>query len=510
MTVSLRSAPSSFDDCTTKTAAHLSAVPQGDMVSHVPAVKRARLSTLYQRLHSFNQATPIGSLPPEILCYIFELAHLKAGNFRPWHHPDQRRPVPFTVSQVSGHWREVALNSPLLWSYVDISPPWSFTSICLALCRTKDCPLTINLTITDIAFGSLLTPSVINASASVLCGILAPHIPRCRKLIVKGDFTQLEHLFTSLMKTLHNSPTPFLEQLVFLPTGVRHTLAKLQPYSLGHEAPLAHLRVTTGMVQSLPFVGDLTSLHLATGDRTALELSDFTAIASSCPRLATLAIFDEAVYGPWPLEALVDFPSLRSLQIYGSFMSVSDLLRVVEAPLLEDLVIAPFTRDDLADYYQYTRHREVEGLDPKFATLRSITLSPVNSSCFALTEAAECFPDVELVMIPNIHADSFRDIFTDECAELVWPNLQGLALRNIDLQSMERLLSVITFRETSGNPLKTLYLDHDSIMRISSMQHLFPPTITLLEYDIWSTLKNEDLLQDPAHFVGNEFDFIPH
>lgn len=459
---------------------------------------------LYRRLHLINQTKSINTLPPEILCQIFEIARHSTSDSHSWDLPDPRRFLPITVSQVSRRWREVALNSPLLWSYIDISPPWSFNTICLALSRAQTCPLIINLAVPSVAFGNLLTPSVVNASASIICGLIAPCIPRCRKFVIKGDFCQLEPLFIAIIQTIQSSSAPLLEHLVIHPTGVGHLMSKLELQTLIQGVPVvSHLRVTSAMVPSLPCLNTLTAIHLTASDRRSITLAEFSALSTSSPHLDTLAIYDNAICGPWPLEAIIDIPSLRSLQIYGSFMSVSDLLRVVQAPMLEDLVIAPFAVNDLVDYREH-----ISKSLPKFTRLKSITLSPVSTSGFAqLEEAAECFPNVELVMIPNIHVDSFRDVFLGANSDIVWPNLRALALRNVDCKSVEKLFAVVAFREAAGRPLETLYLDHHSIQRVSSMLPVLPRSLNVVELDVWATLFDGDLLQGAAHFVGNDFDF---
>ncbi|KAG6864595.1 hypothetical protein C0991_008447, partial [Blastosporella zonata] len=74
--------------------------------------------------------------------------------------------------------------------------------------------------------------------------------------------------------------------------------------------------------------------------------------------------------------------------------------------------------------------------------------------------------------------------------------------------SMEKLLPVLAFREAAGRPLQKLYLDSASLQRISAVLHLVPQNVNVLEFDIWSTLHDEDLQDEAAHFVGNDFDFI--
>ncbi|KAG5645088.1 hypothetical protein DXG03_006902 [Asterophora parasitica] len=451
---------------------------------------------IYQRLRLINQATPIGFLPPEILGQIFDVAIRSKppeDNF-PWSHPWRRRSLPVTLSQVSGYWREVALNSPLLWSDVDISPPWALNIIRLYLTRSKSCPIHLNLGIPTIAFGNLLTPAVANASAHILCDIIAPHISRCRKITVKGDFHHLEPLLEAVMKIFHPLRAPRLEHLVMQVTSVRQTYSSF--FSEG--APiLSHLRLSCIMMPYLPQLPKLTSLHLALGDGHGIDLITLHSIATSCTSLETLALIDDVVCGPWPLTATIDFPSLRSLQIYGTFTGVSDLLRVVSAPLLEDLVIAPVVADDLLAY-----HQGAATSAPKFPNLRSITLEPVSASGFSLLlVAAECFPDVERLTIPKIYPDSFHDVFTGVDVDVFWPNLKALAVRNIDTSAMEKLLDVISFRAAAGRPLRTIYLDSASVCRNSST--VLPLALEVVEHDMWM-----QLILEMTHLVENEFDYL--
>ncbi|KAF5374446.1 hypothetical protein D9615_009103 [Tricholomella constricta] len=482
----------------------LTSVPRGAART---ALLRWAQHDFYHSLRLINQATPIGSLPAEILGKIFEVANRSktTEDHYPWSNPYQWKPLPVAVSQVSSYWRDVALDSPLLWTEIDISPPWSLKTICLFLRRSKACPIHLNLTIPTIAFGNLLTPAVVNASAHILCDHIAQHIPRCRKISIKGDFHQLEPLLDAIINTILPSGASQLERLVMHITSVPDFQSDVHPTLFSQGFPvLTHVQVTSLMVPFLPSLPQVTSLQLALGDTHGIDLATFLALAASCPSLETLTIFDDVICGPWPLTATIDFPFLRSLQIYGTFTSVSDLLRVVSAPLLEDLVIAPVVADDLLAYHQHASTSA-----PKFSNLRSITLSPVSTSGFALLLlASECFPDVERLTIPNIHANSFCDILTGIHADIVWPNLKALALRNVDADAMQKLLTVMSFRKAAGWPLQTLYLDAASLHRIAFTVSSFPPQVEVVEYDVWSMLHDEDLLHEAAHYVGNDFDFI--
>ncbi|KAF8072243.1 hypothetical protein FPV67DRAFT_1779290 [Lyophyllum atratum] len=481
--------------------------PVGKDAAQAVVRKRAERA-VYSRLRLLNQATPVGSIPPEILVQIFEFADRSsaAQERRPWSHAIRRKAIPITVSHVSGHWRDVALSSPVLWTEINISPPWSLKTIRRFLSRSAACPIHLNLTIPTIGFGHLLSSGLLNDNAQSLRDIILEHIPRCRKITIKGDFGQLEPLLYTMLNTIYASKVPPpLEHLNVQVTNVPNFPGDVYHPFLPRGAPLlTQLRVTSLMVPCLPPLERVTSLHLALGGTNGIDVDVFTATIASCPLLETLAVYDDAIVGPWPLTGEIELPSLRSLQIYGTFASVSDLLRVASAPLLEDLVIAPIVGDDLLPFYHQTL-----ASGPKFSTVKSITLSPVFTSGFSiLINASWCFPAVERLTIPNIHPDSFRDIFEGPDALEIWPNLKAIASRNIDTERMRTLISVIEFRKALCRPLEALYFDYASIQRVASMVPLLPQGIQVVEHDVWSMLHDEDLLHEPSHFVGNDFDFI--
>ncbi|GLB40727.1 putative P-loop containing nucleoside triphosphate hydrolase protein [Lyophyllum shimeji] len=502
MTVTLRPPSTGYEENTVNRSAQ-------------KAAARAALSTWPQHdvcrlLRLRNQTKPVNTLPPEILVRVFELAAQSSveQDRRPWGHPRRRTPFPITVSHVSAHWRDLALNSPLLWTDIDISPPWSLKRIRLFLARSKTCLIHMNLAIPIITFAHLLSPGGVNASAYALCDAIAEHIPRCRRITLKGDFGQHETLLDAILKTIQKSKAaPPLDYLDLQIANVRGFQSAEYTPLLRHGAPLlTQLRVTSLMVSCLPRLERVTSLHLALGGTSGIEAAEFTAMVASCPMLQSLSLYDDVVIGPWPQAATIELPSLRSLHVFGTFASVSDLLRVVSAPLLEELVVAPIVGDDLVPFYQHTL---AWSSTPKFSSVKSITLSPVFTTGFALmVVASKCFPAVERLTIPNIHPDSFHEIFTGSEADAVWPNLRALATRNVDCDRMRTLLAVVAFREAAGRPIETLYLDKCSIERVASMMPLLPKDVRVVEYDVWSMLHDEELLHEPSHFVGNEFDFV--
>ncbi|KAG7089958.1 hypothetical protein E1B28_011583 [Marasmius oreades] len=87
--------------------------------------------------------SPIRKLPPEILTEIFSL-HCQAPSWL-------RRPViapPMIIAQTCSFWRQLALDTPLLWAsfHVTLSPfPGNIQLLSTYLHRSKDLPLTVEL-----------------------------------------------------------------------------------------------------------------------------------------------------------------------------------------------------------------------------------------------------------------------------------------------------------------------------------------------------------------------------
>lgn len=81
-------------------------------------VKIRRLLSVVSSLNSHrNSLPPISSLPPEVLAEIFQ--YCTHRNHTAWEY-DKSWPV---FSQVCGHWRQIALSTPSLWTDVDLRLP---------------------------------------------------------------------------------------------------------------------------------------------------------------------------------------------------------------------------------------------------------------------------------------------------------------------------------------------------------------------------------------------------
>ena len=64
---------------------------------------------------------PIDSLPTDVLDLIFEAAHGTMENSLIRRRSEWITRLPVILSQVSRTWRKIAIHSPLLWTFINIS-----------------------------------------------------------------------------------------------------------------------------------------------------------------------------------------------------------------------------------------------------------------------------------------------------------------------------------------------------------------------------------------------------
>ena len=82
---------------------------------------------------------PIDSLPTEIVCEILTTAIETTLPLCDAHRV--RKPE---LAAVCRRWRDIILNTPLLWTYIELSRKWSTTSLLKAhIARSRECPLVI-------------------------------------------------------------------------------------------------------------------------------------------------------------------------------------------------------------------------------------------------------------------------------------------------------------------------------------------------------------------------------
>jgi hypothetical protein len=190
-------------------------------------------------------------------------------------------------------------------------------------------------------------------------------------------------------------------------------------------------------------------------------------------------------------------PRLRHLRIFGSMSGVSELLLLISAPDLEELTIAPITRHGLSKFFRENPN------NPKFPTLKSLTLAPLHASAnwLALILASACFPGIGSLILPN--KQLLRASFFTEDGASRWSRLHCLAVRDIGGGHDESMLcDFVKYRQRLGTPLRTLYMDSLSVSRMTRMDWL-KDQLTVVEADPWKIQCRDGFYSGEEHwFTG--------
>ncbi|KAG8713202.1 hypothetical protein FRC08_013572 [Ceratobasidium sp. 394] len=117
--------------------------------------------------------TPINALPLEILSRILALSKQYCNHLPLEDHS-------YDITTVCTRWRQLAINTPSLWTHIDVGPVTPITSTRLLLERTKDTLVHIHVYEPQPALG--LDPEDVELETCKVIALLKPHIRRVRSL----------------------------------------------------------------------------------------------------------------------------------------------------------------------------------------------------------------------------------------------------------------------------------------------------------------------------------------
>lgn len=395
------------------------------------------------------------------------------------------------------------LATPVLWSNLDISPPWDFPAIQTYIDRSKESLIDLRLSY-DFC-DSDQHPSTESAHSLTL--ILRPHYRRCRTIEVSG-VTQVIPAILVVLESMQHSTYPHLR--LFLVEGREKVEAVHNVFTLRDTPRLTDVRLRgTGLHYFRLPLSNVTELHLAPV-RNSLPHAAFCAMIESCSAsLVTLVIYDDLVAGLRDAVApsrVYDMPFLRRIHIYGMMFAVSELLLMISAPDLEEISIAPFTMADLLLLEEETMRKA----SPRFPMLKSLTLSPTYTDLeeSALDRAEFCFPGIKTLILPNCYWPSLLECLTSRggIRSVVprWPQLDSIALRALD-GNINVLHQFILDRQVAGAPIRTLYLDVESVKKLDHYEDL-RQKVSIVEADPWLVQQSAAFYsEEKSRFLGDDF-----
>lgn len=431
----------------------------------------------------------LSSLPPEILSHIFQsVCSSSRKRDRPW--------LEMLLSQVTSHWRNVALTTPQLWKNIDYlvwrkSPQQMVRAY---LSRSGALPLQIQI---------VLQADITDSNLTTILQMLTPHLRRWGGL---GFTFTHEWQLLKLLEIIRDPMAPTLQCLyICYKPSVPLNDPKLTSFEVfcGGAPVLSSIRLR-GIRPTccLPPLTAVTSLRLkepADNAELRTSLRELTLMLNNLPTLTHLVLHGDYRHQD-DGESLgsIELPSLLSLEllIFGRIEMYPLVLSMISAPLLQNLLLEAMVEEEIA---------EIAAHPPNFPSLRSlIFLSPPgeNGNFAVWRNLIHAFPIVQHFTLSEKNMDAFLLSFHDlEDPLMPWPDLHTLTLtaRSDHPAKMVRLLySLVQSRISRGRPLQKLELSK-SIMTWSSAEMEELRALADIEMTtLYDDLRPHNFVTDPS------------
>ena len=414
---------------------------------------------------------------------------------------DERPPFEVTVSHVCRLWRDVAINTPTLWSTPDFSKGPPYTEPAVYLERSKGAPLDIAIDITnDEGAGD---PHDLSGEEDLepILDLIIPHVWHWRSLELMVSNYAPMHSALTRMGACPGAPMLEVLQLyhyeddeddegaaAFAPAELRQ-----QDFVLfhGHAPRLAHVAlwgVHLDWARST-FLSGLAELELAYHAKDVCPpFRDFARILRDSPALETLTLcasgpaggpveWLESVLGPDAMQTaegaapeastVISIPSLENLVI--AFLEpdyTKQLLERLALPKLVSLALDFEDTDGTALLQALTRPSQVTGKSV-LSGLRALKIAGVQCDDGAII--AEVYAALTNLQALNLHFDfvSMRwyDVLITQWESVassnrdpLLPKLDNLTTTSLSGKDVRRLIEA---RKAMGRPLKRVYMNQD-------------------------------------------------
>lgn len=380
--------------------------------------------------------------------------------------------LPFQViaSHVSHRWRDIALGTPLLWNNIAFNVrSLKHINGCLIsqleahLERSGSCFLDIVLEFR--MFGDL-TP---------YCQILAEHSRRWRRLSILTEFDEVDEI----REMLCSVEVPILEHLSLnLGRPEADSLSPRQQFPCVTPSILASCPLSLSFVrlagQALgnlhPPISSVTTLHLDGWTRHYMTHDQFKAILKEAPLLINLSfnqLFLHHSRDPLAIAEPTVLPCLRALRIRGPSSPVSRFMSLLDMPQLECLTLEC-----------------VETFDSQvMETVRSLILDGCAFNEQEISKLIRSFPYLSDLNIDELLPDIFYLLLpgtkiipggkSTEKQSLAWPQLQIIAIRDLQSVDVPYFCNMVFNRQTGGSsPLRRILLNRRSRTVLRAKQRL--------------------------------------
>jgi hypothetical protein len=474
-------------------------IREAELLSQVQALESSLgdVRVHIAEMQGVNRNAITYNLPIETISTIFEIGlsespFLATSPTRVAFFEDKWSPLPtpfeIVVSSVSRRWRNVALQTPRLWTRVYINVAQSAHELLdLYLCRSKVCLLDITLSRRKLRWERDRDLSAPDSDAKVIIECkryleqLVPHVGRWREFSMRRDDRTLP-LFDALAG-LANLNAPVLETLML--EGCRGLTRKV--FSAG--APRLSSVELIG-VPLWPPLEAVKHLKLYPSSQYQLGHAQFRHLIQPMRSAVNLHLQSNIVGESPAGHPPIDLPSVICLEIdIRGAQNGNGVLPILDLPSVETLTIRgdmdnaimTFTRSPLL--YPNVRFLKVTGSFEYFHGAES----PVATTL----ECISLFPSVQDIAFhavdptPIFHALYDRQL-TDE---LLWPQLSSVtvvlanrAKVSYKKQLWGNIVKLVANRAQLGHPISSIKLPQEIIVRgTQRQQQRLREQVTLIE-----------------------------
>jgi len=392
---------------------------------------------------------PIETLPNELLATIFAYGSRPSthNSFR-----DSNLPFPLLVSSINKHWRDVALNSPGVWSCVYISGRQPLDVTRTWIRRSKGCMLDVTLNLRFVR----------QADVDPIIDIIVPHVGRWRRFFLHAT----NHAgMDKVLSSIRRASAPHLKFF-----GIRNFgyvgEGSVRSRILLHGTPV----LQSVQLEYVPLwcSPPLVGLHTLNLDHVLPTYAEFRDIATSCPSLSELILRN--FYPNLQLHEPVTILSLSSLNSLAIKFDQSQssaprqsFLSFLSFPNLEYLELSHCHLPELFQHFP----RDGRLWFPRLQTLR---LSHATiSNCVKFLHTLSTISHLQLIHLSDLlkpaKETSAQFAGEDELISppdrLVWPNLKVVTMETnslCHLDALDALCFLVQYRIDIGRPLSRVRL----------------------------------------------------
>ncbi|KAF8964379.1 hypothetical protein BDZ97DRAFT_904252 [Flammula alnicola] len=302
--------------------------------------ERAELETKLET--TVRLQSPVLRLPSELLSSIFTIGVLEMGDEDPVMVP--------TLMLVCRYWAEVALNTPMLWAKISVSPHDSLEKARRRLSRSKSCPLDITVNFGPrIEYVQSITEHIVHAM-----DLFRPALWRTKSFSL--TVPSRPHAYTALLRCQEDAP--ILENLsiqVYHSMQDDHYSKPIVPLFNGCTPNLRSCSLT-----SFNFGWDLTLMKRLRVLKLGGYFNSFTPSATTlldilrqCPELEEFALrnMSDVDSNPCsvamiddldsPIASKIHLPRLKKMSFYYSGIAhTREIISHISFPNLESLELA--------------------------------------------------------------------------------------------------------------------------------------------------------------------------